>query len=154
MGLCGPNLGFWCTSHSQPVPRRGVWTSVDVRVRMCKESRAKHYQTSCYSRPQFLWDPLSSIFMPDRGKHRNTTVSFHNLKLSVSNPTKRICCLCVRTVSNFKLPGSRPQKKHEILKTDRKLYNLWCGAKQTLHPKSNRLAQINSLRTFQPRASL
>ena len=44
------------------------------------------------------------------------TVSFHNFnsqknKLSVSNPNKRICCLCVRTVSNFKLPGSRPQKQ-------------------------------------------
>ena len=24
---------------------------------------------------------------------------------------KQICCLCVRTVSNFKLPGSRPQKQ-------------------------------------------
>ena len=45
----------------------------------------------------------------------STTVSFHNFKsqnfkLSVSNP-KNKCCLCVRTVSNFKLPGSRPQKQ-------------------------------------------
>ena len=44
------------------------------------------------------------------------TVSFHNFesqnfKLSVSNPKKQICCLFVRTVSNFKLPESRPQKQ-------------------------------------------
>ena len=33
-----------------------------------------------------------------------------NFKWSVSNHKQQICCLFVRTVSNFKLPGSRPQK--------------------------------------------
>ena len=46
----------------------------------------------------------------------SNTVSFHNFKsqdfkLSVSNPKQQTCCLFVRTVSNFKLPGSRPQKQ-------------------------------------------
>ena len=40
------------------VPRKGVWTSVNLRVWTCEESRAKHDQTSCYSRPPFLGTPL------------------------------------------------------------------------------------------------
>ena len=44
------------------------------------------------------------------------TVSFHNFKsedfkLSVSNPTSKYVALFVRTVANFKLPESRPQKQ-------------------------------------------
>ena len=50
------------------------------------------------------------------GDVHTRTVSFHNFKsqnfkLSVSNPKKQIRCSFVRTVSNFKLPESRPQKQ-------------------------------------------
>ena len=46
----------------------------------------------------------------------NITVSFHNFKsqnfkLSVSNPKSKYVACFVRTVSNFKLPESRPQKQ-------------------------------------------
>ena len=37
---------------------RGVWTSVNARVRTCKELRVKNDQTSCYLRPPFLGTPL------------------------------------------------------------------------------------------------
>ena len=40
------------------VPRKGVWTSVNMRVWTCKESKVKHNQTSCYLRPPFLGTPL------------------------------------------------------------------------------------------------
>ena len=40
------------------VPRKGVWASVNTRVWTRKELRAKHDQTSCYSRPPFLGTPL------------------------------------------------------------------------------------------------
>ena len=40
------------------VPRRGVWTSVDMRVWTCNELRVKHDQTSCYLQPPFLGTPL------------------------------------------------------------------------------------------------
>ena len=43
-------------------PRKGVWTSVDMRVWTCKESRVKHDQTRCYLRPPFLGTP----FVPSR----------------------------------------------------------------------------------------
>ena len=44
------------------------------------------------------------------------TASFHNFKsqnfkLSVSNPKSKYVAYFVRTVSNFKLPESRPQKQ-------------------------------------------
>ena len=62
------------------------------------------------------------------------TVSFHNFKSqkfksSVSNPENKYVAYFVRTVSNFKLPGSRPQNKHEILKTDRTVlhYTIPCN---------------------------
>ena len=61
---------------------------------------------------------MSKLIMRE-GAHENPyeirTVSFHNFKsqnfkLSVSNPkSKYVACLSV--VSNFKLPGSRPQKQ-------------------------------------------
>ena len=45
-----------------------------------------------------------------------TTVSFHNFKshkfqIERLKSQQQICCLLVRTVSNVKLPGSRPQKQ-------------------------------------------
>ena len=46
------------------VPRKGVWTSVKVKVRTCKELRVKHDQTSCYLRVPFLGTPLSSLQTP------------------------------------------------------------------------------------------
>ena len=48
------------------VPRKGAWTSVNVRVWTCKDSRAKRDQTSCYLRPPFLWTPLvpSAVSIP------------------------------------------------------------------------------------------
>ena len=36
------------------VPRKGFWTSVNMRVWTCKELRVKHDQASCYLRPPFL----------------------------------------------------------------------------------------------------
>ena len=45
------------SSSTKGVPRKGVWTSVNVRVWTCKELKAEHDQTSCYSRPPFLGTP-------------------------------------------------------------------------------------------------
>ena len=42
---------------SKGVPRKGVGTSVNMRVRTCEESRAKCGQTTCYLRPPFLGTP-------------------------------------------------------------------------------------------------
>ena len=52
------------TSHSiflrvnKGVPRKGVWTSVNMRVWTCNELGVKHDRTSCYLRPPFLGTPL------------------------------------------------------------------------------------------------
>ena len=52
------------TSHarisrgSKGVPGRGVGTSVNMRIRTCKELRVKHDQDRCYLRPPFLGTPL------------------------------------------------------------------------------------------------
>ena len=43
---------------TEGVPRKGVWTSVNMRVWTCEASRVKHDHTSCYSRPPFLGTPL------------------------------------------------------------------------------------------------
>ena len=40
------------------VPRRGVWTSVRMRVWTCEELRVKRDQTSCCLRPPILGTPL------------------------------------------------------------------------------------------------
>ena len=40
-----------CLRGTKGIPRKGVGTSVNMRVRMCKESRVKHYQTSRCLRP-------------------------------------------------------------------------------------------------------
>ena len=45
--------------ETKGVPRKEVWTSVNMRVWTCKESRAKHDQASCYLRPPFLGTPLA-----------------------------------------------------------------------------------------------
>ena len=39
------------------VPRKGVWTSVNIRVWTCKELRVRHDRTGCYLRPLFLGAP-------------------------------------------------------------------------------------------------
>ena len=47
------------------VQRKGVWTSVDMRVWTCKELRVNRDQTSCYLRPPFLgtpWVPFRLVF--------------------------------------------------------------------------------------------
>ena len=44
------------------VPRKGVWTLVNMRVWTCKELRVKHDRASCYLRPPFLGTP----FVPPR----------------------------------------------------------------------------------------
>ena len=48
------------------VPRKGVRTSVNIRVWTCKEMRAKHGQTSFYSGPPCLGTPLvpSGVALP------------------------------------------------------------------------------------------
>ena len=46
--------------RNQGGPKEEGLTSVDIRVWTCKELRAKHYQTSCSSRPPFLGTPLIS----------------------------------------------------------------------------------------------
>ena len=51
-----------CLRGTEGVPRKGVWTSVDRRVWPCKESRAKHDQTSCCLRPPFL----GTLLVPSR----------------------------------------------------------------------------------------
>ena len=48
------------------VPRRGVWTPVSMRVWACKESRAKHDQTSCCFWPPFLGTPLVPSRLSDK----------------------------------------------------------------------------------------
>ena len=48
---------------TQGVPRKEVRTSVNMRVRTCRELRGKHDQTSCYLRPPTPWDPLRSLHM-------------------------------------------------------------------------------------------
>ena len=48
-------------SHSgelRGLPRKGVWTSVNMRVWTCKQLRVKHNHTSWYKRPPFLGAPL------------------------------------------------------------------------------------------------
>ena len=47
-----------CLRGTKGVPRKGVWTSVNVRVWACKELRVRHDQTSKYSRP-----PLFGTFL-------------------------------------------------------------------------------------------
>ena len=54
-----------CLEGTKGVPRKGVWTSVDMRVWTLKEWRVKHYQTSCCLRPPFLGNPL----VPSRVDH-------------------------------------------------------------------------------------
>ena len=39
------------------VPRKGVWTPINMRVWTCKELRVSNNQTSCYLRPPFLGTP-------------------------------------------------------------------------------------------------
>ena len=46
------------------VPRKGVWTSVDMRVWTCNELKVKHDQIRCYLRHPFLRTPL----VPSRQK--------------------------------------------------------------------------------------
>ena len=43
--------------RTKGVPRKGVQTSVSMRVRTCKEVRVKHDPTSCNLRPPFLGTP-------------------------------------------------------------------------------------------------
>ena len=47
--------------ETKGVPRKGVWTSVHTGAWACKESRAAHDPTSCYSQPPFLGTPLGSL---------------------------------------------------------------------------------------------
>ena len=48
----------WAQLSSATSMRKGVWTSVNMRVWTRKELRAKHDQRSCYLRPPIPWDPL------------------------------------------------------------------------------------------------
>ena len=52
--------GGTCLRGAKGVPRKGVWTSVNMRVWTCKELGAKHDRSSCYSRPPFLGTPVVS----------------------------------------------------------------------------------------------
>ena len=47
-----------CLRGTKGVPRKWVWTSVNMRVWTCKEWGVKQYQTSGYLRPPFLETPL------------------------------------------------------------------------------------------------
>ena len=49
---------FLILRGTKGVPRKGVWTSVDMSVWTCNELRANHDQTCCYLRPPFLGAPL------------------------------------------------------------------------------------------------
>ena len=54
----GQSTPLFIISGTKGVPRKGVWTSVKMRVWTCKESRVNNKQTSCYLRPPFLGTPL------------------------------------------------------------------------------------------------
>ena len=51
-------LGDWRWRGTEGVPRKGVWTSVDLRVWTRREVRVNNDQTGCYLRPLFLGTPL------------------------------------------------------------------------------------------------
>ena len=53
---------------TEGVPRKGVWTSVNMRVRTCKDLPSKRNQTSCYTRPPFLGTPLGFLQREGRGR--------------------------------------------------------------------------------------
>ena len=52
--------GVQLLGATKRVPRKGAWTSVDMRVQTCNELRAKHDQSSCYVRPPVFGTPLVS----------------------------------------------------------------------------------------------
>ena len=53
-----PTLAPGTLRGAKGVPRKGVGTSVNMRVCTCKEVRVKHNQTICFLRPPLLGTPL------------------------------------------------------------------------------------------------
>ena len=97
-----PRMERWtkCLRGTKGVPRKGVWASVNMRVRTCKELSGKHDQTSCYLWPPFLGTPLvpSRNTKADQRADRGTgaRVSFSALRaIGMKRPLRRIEVECL-----------------------------------------------------------
>ena len=78
------------TEKTKGVPRKGAWTSVNIRAWACKELRVTRDQPNCYLRPAFVGTPLVPSKIWPRATLRGGWVTRRSCSLTLTRVWNRV----------------------------------------------------------------